>query len=67
MNNVIKFPVVVRRCKTPTEADAIIGALNMRDVRGITAVKNNGEWVITIRYMTVMEQTVANAKREWKQ
>lgn len=67
MSNVIKFPFEVRRCKTPSEADVIINSLNMQNVRHIGAARINGDWVVSIRYMTDMERAVANAKLEYKQ
>jgi len=67
MSKVIKFPLEVRRCKTPSEADSIINSLNMREVRHICAARIQGDWVISIRYMTDMEKAVCNAKREYKQ
>lgn len=69
---IYKFPKTIIRCASPSEIDLNLSLLRNGMIRGLTVVKANGVWTMTI-YSHVeiidaeMKLAIANMRKEYCQ
>lgn len=69
---IYKFPKTVIRCASPSEIDLNLSLLRNGMIRGLTVVKVDGVWTMTVySHLEIidddMEQAIANMRKEYCQ